>query len=120
MPEYEIEKNVYLYNQAKEVWYQLKPLPSKHKICNAVHNGNGRFYLFLLDHSKSNLPMCLNYDLKTVCPKLDRYWYHDYAKKVQEAKKEQQTMDIFINDRMGGKRNKYDDPDQKAMESRQS
>lgn len=82
MPEYEIEKNVYLYNQSKEVWYQLKSLPSKHKICNAVHNGNGKFFLFLLDQNKADLPKNLVYDLRVVCPKLDRFWYYEYYKKI--------------------------------------
>ena len=63
IPEYEIERNVYLYNQTKEVWYQLRPIPSNQKVCNIVHNGTGKFYIFLLE-SKQELPAMILYDLR--------------------------------------------------------
>jgi N-acetylneuraminic acid mutarotase len=49
VPEYEIENNVYLYNQPKEIWYSLTALPSTSKVCNIVHNNKGRFSCFFLD-----------------------------------------------------------------------
>ncbi|CDW76204.1 kelch motif family protein [Stylonychia lemnae] len=118
MPEYEIEKSVYLYNQSKEVWYQLRSLPNNHKICNAVHNGNGKFYLFLLEQNKADLPQAKIYDLKLQCPKLDRFWYYEHTRKLMDQKKSQQnTVEIFINDRRT-KRDKVIDPIQKAIEDK--
>jgi len=94
LPEYEIEKNVYLYNQRKETWFMLKPLPSNHKLCNIVHDNQGRFTCFLLD-SKQPMPYALKYDLREICPTLDRYWLDDYSKQIQERKKNKGTEDLF-------------------------
>eukprot|EP00347_Sterkiella_histriomuscorum_P006037 403354304 len=122
IPEYEIERNVYLYNQSKDTWFQLKSLPQKHKICNAVHNENGKFYLFLLDqNTKSDLPINLVYDLKNQCPKLDRFWNHEYMMRAMESRKQQMTNDIFISDRSNKHGSRRDlDPYQKAIDSKLS
>ena len=73
--ETENEKNVFMYNRQKEVWYQLKPLLENLKVCNAVDAGMGKFHLFMLDPArKQDLPKIIAYDLKEMCPKLDRYW----------------------------------------------
>jgi hypothetical protein len=46
-------------------------------VCNAIYSGTGRFYLFMLDSTrKQDLPKLVTYDLKDMCPKLDRYWVH--------------------------------------------
>ncbi len=44
------------------------------------------------------------YDLRVMCPRLDRFWYHEYAKKVaaDTKKNNTQTLDIFSNDQMRG------------------
>ena len=37
----------------------------------------GKFQLFMLDPArKQDLPKIIAYDLKEMCPKLDRYWAH--------------------------------------------
>lgn len=46
--ETEIERNVYMFNRSKEVWYQLRRLPDHCKVSHAVHAGQGKFYLYLL------------------------------------------------------------------------
>lgn len=37
------------------------------------------------------------YDLRFICPKLDRFWNYDFLKKALEAKKTHLNADIFIN-----------------------
>jgi hypothetical protein len=53
-----------------------------------------------------------------MCPKLDRFWYHEYAKKLMEVKKNQQTIDIFVDERRGKRH--FDDPYTKAMNNTKS
>ena len=50
--------------------------------------------------------------MRFMCPKLDRYWYHDYAKKIFEVKKNQNTLDLFVDER---RTRTFDDPYTKAM-----
>lgn len=80
IPEYDIERNVYLYDQTKEEWHKLKPLPANYKIANVIHNSNGKFVLFLLS-SKQDLPQAITYDLRFIYPPLDRFWLHEHIKK---------------------------------------
>jgi Kelch motif len=86
--ESEPDRNVYMYNRQKEVWYQLKPIPNKLKVVNVVHSGTARFHLFMLDPSrKQDLPKVTIYDLREMCPRLDRYWYHLHLEEREEARR---------------------------------
>ena len=88
--ETEVDRNVYLYNRQKEVWYQLKQIPNKLKVVNALHSGNGRFHLFMLDPEKrGELPKVMAYDLREMCPRLDRYWHHLHNQEREEARRDE-------------------------------
>jgi hypothetical protein len=52
----------------------------------------------MLDHSKQDLPYCLSYNLKTVCPYLDRYWLHEHQKKILAKRKEHEIEEIFMSE----------------------
>ena len=93
--ETEIERNVYMFNRSKEVWYQLRPLPDTHKLSHAVHAGNGKFYLYLLAQ-RQDQPTVAVYDLKEKCPKLDRYWeYARLATKEDCLNEDQPLLEFY-------------------------
>jgi hypothetical protein len=74
----------------------LAPLPSSSKISNIVYNDKGKFYCFFLA-KKDEPPIMHIYDLQELCPKLDRYWMYEYLKNFNEMKKNNNTMDIFVD-----------------------
>ena len=94
-----------MYSQAKQVWFNLKPLSKEMKVCNVIPTGDCRFNCFLLQKPPNEssqrpgappqqpqvtYPLNIVYDLKVVCPRLDRYWYFDH---MQKAKSRQMTKD---------------------------
>ena len=102
--EQHVDRNVYLYCQSKQVWYNLKPLSNKMKVCNVILSGDCRFNCFLLSPPPQTLPgqpiqkaqapqfpLNIIYDLKVVCPRLDRYWYFDHLEKANTLKHAQES-----------------------------
>ena len=93
-----IDKNVYLFSQSKQSWHCLKPLSEKMKVCNVIPSGDFRFNCFLLQQSSATQvstkgeknavirPINVVYDLKVVCPRLDRYWFNDHISKAKNIK----------------------------------
>jgi len=72
------------------------------KVCNVVPTGDCRFNCFLLQKPSDNsnekvkrqemsFPLNIVYDLKVVCPRLDRYWFFDH---VQKAKQRQVSREV--------------------------
>lgn len=60
-----------------------------------MHNGNGKFSCFALEN-KQELPYQIVYDLKSVCPRLERHWaYERKFKEKKNNKKNQNLNDIF-------------------------
>mmetsp|Transcript_35380 Transcript_35380/g.34414 ORF Transcript_35380/g.34414 Transcript_35380/m.34414 type:complete len:81 (+) Transcript_35380:913-1155(+) len=49
------------------------------------------------------------YDLQELCPKLDRYWMYDYLKRISEMKKNNNTLDIFVDNSPSRKRGDNED-----------
>ena len=78
-----------MYSQSKQVWFNLRPLSKQMKVCNVIPTGDCRFNCFLLQKpdgsgsssqkQNSGYPLNIVYDLKIVCPRLDRYWYFDHV-----------------------------------------
>ena len=46
--EQKVDSNVYMYSQAKQVWFNLRPLSKEMKVCNVIPTGDCRFNLFLI------------------------------------------------------------------------
>ena len=63
------------------------------KVCNVIPSGEGKFNCFLLDSRPGRFPSIVDYDLKEVCPRLDRYWHHEHKQKA-EALARQDTMEV--------------------------
>lgn len=86
-----------MLNKQKDVWYQLKPIPDNMKVSNVVHSGTGKFYMFLTDtHRKQDFPTVFTYDLKIMCPRLDRYWQHLRASQKEESQREERSKLEFF------------------------
>ena len=69
------------------------------KVCNVILSGDCRFNCFLLAPPpqssagqpgqklpQQQFPLNIVYDLKVVCPRLDRYWYFDHLQKANALK----------------------------------
>ena len=75
------------------------------KVCNVIPTGDCRFNCFLLpkqgakSSTASQFPLNIVYDLKIVCPRLDRYWYFDHAKKAKSRQMARESELTALNSR---------------------
>ena len=84
--EQQVDSDVYMYSLSKQVWFPLRPLSKQMKVCNVTPTGDCRFNCFLLQKpsdgsqqkQQQSYPLNIVYDLKVICPRLDRYWYFDH------------------------------------------
>jgi hypothetical protein len=94
-------------------------MPTTSKICNIIHNKNGKFFCFSLPASKQELPITVMYNLKDVCPRLDRYWMYDYIQKLTKKQKNNMTgSDIYVD--LNRKPKIKNDPYSRMMEDSSS
>ena len=108
--EQKVDSNVYMYSQSKQVWFNLRPLSKEMKVCNVIPTGDCRFNCFLLQkpaekkpgqqqaQPQITYPLNIVYDLKTVCPRLDRYWYFDHTQKAKQRQMSKESNSVsFLN-----------------------
>ena len=73
------------------------------KVCNVIPSGDCRFNCFLLPTAKqgnsapqASFPLNVVYDLKIVCPRLDRYWHYEHVTKAKTRQLNRESDKPFL------------------------
>ena len=101
---YEIDNHVYVLKTEKLKFKSIRSLPFKKKLSNVVHNGNGKFFCFIVENNRE-LPQLFVYDLKQCYPEFDRYWAHE--RKQKDAGRRIKGKDIQVVSKKNPERNLY-------------